>query len=617
MTLTRPHERRTRSPRDNRSARPSGAMRIGTWTSVTGTLGFFAVALIVPAVNTYSLPFFAAAMVFLVLCYAWNVVGGFLGELSMAHMIFWGIGAYGVTLAVQHGASAWASTVVLAVAAVVAGVALVGLLVVAGLSDLFGAAIFTLILGTLAVSVASGSTVLGRTDGIIVPAVPDAGPFALYLIVFALALLAAGLNLGLSRSSLGRRWLAIRDDPISAQVTGVNLLANRVIAYALSAALCCLAGSYQSVTGGFASPDVSLSASYLILAILAVFVGGPGTSLGPLVGAIVIYGLQQIVLAVSTGVQTSLYASLGEFVLALLILRFVLPRARTSDLLTTLVMLLVRLSGRHRPRTAPADVVVPPDLVAALRGHRSRQGHSGGAERKGGLELRDVRKSFGQARVLTGVSFTVSPGEVVGVVGPNGAGKSTICNLISGVERVSGGSISIDSVDVASSSVHGRAAHGVGRSFQNPRLFRSLSLVENLDLCSGLGRPEARTAVTSMGINDPDERYGDDPDFYARRLVEVAKAVYLGESVLLLDEPLAGLTPDQHDVVLTMARQAADLGASVVIVEHLIPVIAPVVDRLVVLLDGRIIADGPARDVLTDDAVVDAYLGSAAVGIEE
>ena len=201
----------------------------------------------------------------------------------------------------------------------------------------------------------------------------------------------------------------------------------------------------------------------------------------------------------------------------------------------------------------------------------------------------------------------------MGLLGSNGAGKSTLCNILSGLLTPDDGVVSLGSADLARLSVADRGRHGVGRSFQTPRLFPGLSLRENLAVAEAIDHGRAGEILEALAITTAGTQLARASDFFARRLTEVARAVILGGQLLLLDEPLAGLTEDQHAIVLGLARKAAEAGSRVILVEHLIPAVAPFVDKLVVLADGVVIADGPAAGVLADEAVIRAYLGSALV----
>ena len=315
----------------------------------------------------------------------------------------------------------------------------------------------------------------------------------------------------------------------------------------------------------------------------------------------------------SNSPKVSLYAQLAEFGAALLILRLVLPRLHGDSVSGALLKLPRRLKQRFgaapvTEATEHADLShISAAQVLGLTDVDAESRHL-----TDGLKVAAVSKSFGPLHVLRDVHFEIRPGEVVGILGPNGAGKTTLCNLISGLEAPSSGLITLDGADVTHLPARKRSAAGFGRSFQAPRLFPSLTLMQNLMLGSRqIEETAADRALASMAIPHSSTRRGDDSQFFARRLTEVLKASLQAESLLILDEPLAGLTSEEHDIVLGMARQKAQDGACVLIVEHLIPVLAPAVDRIVVLHEGRIIADGKPATVLKDEAVVEAYLGSA------
>jgi branched-chain amino acid transport system permease protein len=565
---------------------------------------------LLPLYGARNIPTLTDGLLLLTMCFAWNLVGGFLGEFSFAHMIFWGLGAYTAVKVVNSGQSQLLWLFVLLLAAVAAGAFVAGLIRVAGLAGSLALAILTTVLGEIAVSFARGSDALGGAEGLIANALPTLSGEVMFLILVGITAVAGFLNVAVANTRFGRQWLAIRDDRTAALVAGINVERQRRLAYVFSAAVFAIGGAYQSTYSGYAAPDVSLAIFPLILVTLAVFTGGPGTALGPLVGWAIIYGLQAAAEEISGGANISLYAQLVQFTLALLLIRLVIPRLGGLDLSTALARLPQRLSRSRAGKAGPGPAQ-PVRLVAPTPGPAPtpRDG-----ARSDGVEISHVKKSFGALDVLKDVSFAIRPGEVVGIVGPNGAGKSTLCNLISGVERTSAGVIRLDGTDITRLPARKRAAIGMGRSFQTPRLFPSLSLTQNLMLSGAhLTEATAEQILADLGVENSDIRRGDDSQFFARRLTEVKKAELQGRAVLVLDEPLAGLTPDEHDIVLAMARQAADAGACVAIVEHLIPVLAPAVDRIVALADGRIIADGPPGQVLQDEAVIDAYLGTAHV----
>jgi ABC-type branched-subunit amino acid transport system ATPase component/ABC-type uncharacterized transport system permease subunit len=495
----------------------------------------------------------------------------------------------------------------LAILAGVGGAVLAWTITVSQFTGMFGIAIYTIIVAEMAISVAQNLNWLGKDVGLILPTLPGGTTRQLYYVILALAVVVAALNLAVWRAMVGLRWRAIKDDAAVASVVGIAVSRERTIAYALSATCCSLGGAFQAYYAGYARSDVSLSLELLIQAVLAVYVGGAGTALGPLVGGFIIYGLGAVAQTLSSNVDISLYAQLVQYAAALLLISFALRRSGRQDLLTAAVS---RWRLARRPRAVGVAEVVESDPSLAVDEILASRDNS--ELSRAGLQVEDVAKSFGAVEVLSGVTFHVRPGEILAVVGPNGAGKSTLCNIVSGLEGVSAGRVLLDGVPLTSLPIRRRTAYGIGRTFQTPRLFSSLTLTENLVATGAFTSESAVKALEAVGIVNPDDRYGDDSDFFARRLSEVARAMRQGSTLLLLDEPLAGLTDGEQDIIIKLARAAAAGGSAVLLIEHLIPKIAPVVDRMVVLFEGNVIADGQPDDVLALEAVMDSYLGRPA-----
>ncbi|HYZ15976.1 MAG TPA: ABC transporter ATP-binding protein [Candidatus Acidoferrum sp.] len=260
--------------------------------------------------------------------------------------------------------------------------------------------------------------------------------------------------------------------------------------------------------------------------------------------------------------------------------------------------------------------------------------------RQAKLALRGVTMRFGGVVAVDDVSFDAHGGEVLGVMGPNGAGKTTLFNCISGVQRPSAGRIALDDLPLTGRDVEEIAALGVTRTFQTPMMFAGLTARESVEvalaaheyhgtyppradrglLASGLGlgarrradavlRDRADALLAQSGIAAIGDRPTESLAFGEERMLELARALAVRPKVLLLDEPLSGLNPDEvHDVLRTV-RTARDNGIAVVLVEHAVGELLAIADRVVVLDHGRVIAHGDPQAVARDPVVVDAYLG--------
>jgi ABC-type branched-subunit amino acid transport system ATPase component len=248
---------------------------------------------------------------------------------------------------------------------------------------------------------------------------------------------------------------------------------------------------------------------------------------------------------------------------------------------------------------------------------RVRPAHDAGSSAV--FESVGLVKQFGGVRALDGVDVQLRQGHVLGVIGPNGSGKTTLMNCLTGVLPPTSGEIRLDGQAVQRSSAHELARAGVARTFQNVRLFRRLSVVENVEaavLACGrrLSRKNAtaRTAelLRQCGVEHLATHRADALSYGDQRRVEVARALGTAPRFLLLDEPAAGMNEVESAALgTTVTGVRESFGCGVLMIEHDVRLISTVCEHVYVLNEGRVISEGPPRQVLTDPVVIEAYLG--------
>jgi branched-chain amino acid transport system ATP-binding protein len=229
------------------------------------------------------------------------------------------------------------------------------------------------------------------------------------------------------------------------------------------------------------------------------------------------------------------------------------------------------------------------------------------------LDVQGVSRSFGATRAVDGVSFAVAPGELLGLIGPNGAGKSTLFNLIAGVMSPSGGRIALDGTDVTGWKSFDMARAGVARTFQIPKPYRQLSVIENVMISAFLrerstvgARELADVTLSDLGLAPYRDRPASELTVGLLKRLEVARALAMQPKLVLFDEIMAGLTPTEVGAMTEIVAGLPARGITVIWVEHVLYAIMKTATRMVVINRGSVIAQGPPAEVARDPAVVKA-----------
>ncbi|MCZ2497797.1 ATP-binding cassette domain-containing protein [Xylophilus sp. Kf1] len=535
-----------------------------------------------------------------------NILLGLTGQMSFGHGGFYAIGAYAVgILTVSSGLSFWLAwpVAVLLSAGVGALVALPALRV----SGPYLAMITIAFAFIVEHGVIEAAGITGGQNGLMGIAAPSLGPVQGERAVAVLAMLSVGVALAayalLSRGTWGAAMRAVRDSETACESLGLSPLVVKTVAFACSAACAGAAGALFAPLSGFIAPN-SFGFMQSILFVLVVLIGGRGTVVGPLAGAIVV------------GLLPELLASLEEYRLLffgalLLVVLWVAPRG-----LVGLVATLARRLGL----AMPVDSEPVPALPAGAPLPLAARGRS--ALRAEGLTMQ-----FGGVRAVDALGFTAEQGRVTSLIGPNGAGKSTALNMLSGFYRATRGSFALGAQPLTGRSALHIARSGLARTYQTSLLFDSLSVADNVALAISRGRlggllgaarlrsPETRRRACELlawcGYGGPADKPAGDLAHVDRRLVEIARALALDPDFVLLDEPAAGLSREDKSRLATLLRRIADTGLGVLIVEHDMALVMGISDRIVVLDAGRHLATGTPAEVRANREVQQAYLGES------
>ena len=561
---------------------------------------------------------------------SWNIISGYAGYISLGHSMFLGLGSYTVAiLAMRWGINPLWLVPLGGVTAVVVAV-LIGSVVLRTRGHAFVIITIAMLLAAQILAVNFRGLTEG-SDGITLELpfwskdYQNIPFYYLFLVVLVLTVL---FSAWIRRTKFGTGLVAIREDEGKAASIGVNTTRFKVVGYGASAFFIGIAGGIYAYYLTFLNPVGSFAILGSVVIVLSSLVGGKGTLYGPVVGAFIVQLVSEAATVYGGGSQTRVLI----FGLALVAVVLFMP----AGLLPT-----VETWWRKRH---PVDVEYT-DQAGALSAGALSEGPASSRERVETrdralaevaeaasdeltpgdvlLEVRGVSKRFGGLVAVDDASLTVRKGSITALIGPNGSGKTTLFNLVTGGMSADSGEIWFEGKRIDKLKPWQRGHLGLGRTFQVTRLFKDMTVQENVvaplpdshwrtmfaDAVSGHEAARARELLDVVGLGRfAGERAGS-LSYGQQKLVELAQVLMLEPKLILLDEPAGGVNPSLLDRLTEVIHELNDRGVSFLVVEHNIPLVLELCDPVVVFSRGRSIAEGPPATIREDPVVLDAYLG--------
>jgi len=553
----------------------------------------------------------------------WNIMGGYAGYISLGNSAFLGLGAYTTgILAVRAGLSPFVGCLVGGLVSALAAALLS--LVTRRTRGMYFVIVTFATLQLLGVAAATWTGLTGGSQGLALPLPTwdlsyQNWPF--YYPMLALLAVTVAVSAWVRRGKLGLGLFAIQDDEDKAAGLGLRTALYKMIAFVLGGAFLGVAGGLYAYYVSFLNVAAVFDIVTSVLIVLAVLLGGRGTLWGPVLGAFIVAPVSNLTStglggADSGAVRLLLFGGLLGAV-AIFLPRGVLPV----------------LQSWFRTMVARRSVGTMTDDGAETAGGSSNLPDRGSladrAELTDVLAVRGVGKSFGGLRAVDNVDLDLTAGRVTGLIGPNGSGKTTLFNIIDGTVPTREGRITLRGRGIERAGRPTRAHLGLARTYQLPRLFANLTVIENIVVperkfafgrlwtkrVSPAERQRALAILDDLELAAHADGSPADLSYGQRKLVELAQVFWLDPVLVLLDEPAAGISPALSERLAGLVRSLRRRGVAVLLVEHDLAFIASLCEQVYVMSRGAVIAHGSVAEISAEQVVVDAYLGDSVVPI--
>jgi branched-chain amino acid transport system permease protein len=376
----------------------------------------------------------------------------------------------------------------------------------------------------------------------------------------------------------------------------------------VSAAFMTVTGAVMAPRWTYIDPAIAFNPVLSFEVVIMALFGGAGTLFGPLLGAVPLVLLFEVLIATFPN-----YFSIVLGTVFVLIV-YGLP----NGVIGLVQAKLTRRSAHHVAMAPIAETVTRFVWPRAAEHDAVHDAAHDAAHDTPVLQLANMRKAFGGLVAVDDASFTLHRGEILGLIGPNGSGKTTALNVISGALRADRGTIALAGRPIAVLPAHRIAQRGIARTFQLVRVLPDSTCLENVaagiafqakPVWGAVAEARARALLSRVGLADKTDTPAAQLTYIDQKRLELARALALAPVVLLLDEWLAGLNPSELQVGIALVKMLREEGLTIIIVEHVMDAIRSLCDRCVVMNAGRIIAEGPPAAVLADREVIRAYLG--------